>query len=582
MALDRPPAAAAGEDPQAARERAEGLLGEWADSWGRPGDAAGRALETARTIGGALAGASGDRLVHDAVAVIDAAKDRRDSLRLSSLVAGHRAYKRGLFLYRRGAQEGAAEELAAAGEALARADSPFAARAVFYRTACSYRLGSLRQSAVALGSLQRKLVKAPYGALLGHVLWMRGLIHSDQGDPRAAAREYERALPCFQRLGETGNVAAVHGLLSTALQQIGRQRDAWSYRYRALRDAAAQQDPVRRYILYSNAAILALADGELEAALRFQDEAVLQAKEATTPEALVEAYHWRGLLRSRAGLRQGAWHDLGLARQGAERLSDRAARRRAMADISMIEGEMMLAGDARKAVSLLTSSLRFYEEIGHNFLTLWVYRFRARAFLQAGDLERAEEDLQAALSAYERLGAQLSSEDQRLAYLNRTEEAFDEMIAFQAFERRRPEAAFLFADTARTRSLPALAARTQAKGIGSADRTRLLAAEPQPLDLGAIRRELPLRHHPGTVRRPARAAAHVAGPAQGRPLCRPAGLQRRPPTAGRCAAVPPPHRQRSLGEGLFGPVRAARPPLAGRSGARGDARLHSGRICLPP
>lgn len=475
---------------QAARERVEKvLLGEWAEAESRRDGTAGRKLDIARELGAALVTVGGERLAHDAVAAIDAALLDRDTDRLAALVAGHRALQDGLSSYGDGGHAQAVERFAASQEALRRAGSPFAARAAFYLACSEHRLERYDEASAILERLAGEIAGRPYWSLLGHIAWMQGLGRSVRNDRMGAIHEYERSFQRFEQAGEAGNVASVHVLLAEAFDLLGRHRKAWTHQYQALRAARTAGDPLSLYKLYAVAADAALSQGRPRIALYFQDEAVLQAQRLRDPQGLADALFWRGLMSYRAGRREQALQDLRSAREQIGRLPE-TDRRRSEADISLIEGELILASDPEEATRLFTSALEYYEETGHRFKGLMAYQDRFRARRLTGDLDGAEVDFKTSLEAYERIGAELSEEDLRLAFFNKTEEIFDEMISFQA-ERKRLEAAFTFADRARTRVLPGQAARTQAEGLKEADRSQLLTAEPAPMAFAEVRRKLP-------------------------------------------------------------------------------------------
>lgn len=476
--------------PQEAREHGEeDLLADWATSRDRQAVQALQALDTARAIGDALAH-RGETLLRDSVAAIDEAVRAGDEDRLSALARGHRAFRAGRESFRDGEYSQAASELAAARRDLERAASPYAARVRFWEACSVYRLGRAREAFAAFAALAQELAGGSWGALRGHVLWMQGVIRVEASDPAGGLHYYEDALACFLPLGEQGNVNRVRGLLARAYHQIGRHRDGWEWAWKALRGAGALQDPSLRCRAYSTAADLALGEGYLRAALVFQEEAVREADLARSGEVLVDALFWKGLMRSRAGDRAGALEDIRRARRELERIADPAARGRMSADVSMAEGELLLTGHPGQAVGFLSDALAFYENADNNLLSVWVRRLRAQAFRRLGRLDPAEADLRAALAAYESLGAE-KAVGLQLAFFARTEEAFDEMIAFQAFDRGRPEEAFLFADLAHTRVLPSAVVRTRAGGLDPAGRRRLLTAETRPLGLDGIRERLP-------------------------------------------------------------------------------------------
>jgi CHAT domain-containing protein/tetratricopeptide (TPR) repeat protein len=472
--------------PQEVREYAEEeLLADWAGT-ASPDRGS---LDIARAIGEALAG-RGETLLRDSVAAIDAAVRVRDADRLPALVRGHRAFREGLKLFRLGQYGRSAVELASARRDLLSAGSPYAGRARFWEVCSVYRQGRAGEAAAAFATLADELAGRSWGALRGHVFWMQGVIRVEASDPAGGLHHYEAALASFLPLGEQGNVNRVRGLLAAAFHQIGQHRDGWEQAWQALRGAGSLHDPFLRSRAYSTAADLALAEGYLHAALVFQEEAVREAGLAERDEALVDALFWRGLMRSRSGDRAGALADIRRARRELARLSDASALGRMSADVGMAEGELLLAGHPDQAVGLLSGALTVYEKAGNNLLAVWVRRLRAQAFRRLGRLDLAEADLRAALAAYETLGAE-KSVGLQLAFFARTEEAFDEMIAFQAFDRGRPEEAFLFADLAHTRVLPSAAVRTRAGGLDPAGRQRLLTSESRPLGLSGIRDRLP-------------------------------------------------------------------------------------------
>lgn len=472
---------------QGERERAEKLLlGVWAEQ----GSAASGALARSRAIGEALAARSGESLLLDGVAAIDDARRMGDEARLAALAAGHRAFARGLRFYEVGEWGKAVAELAASRAAFETADSSFAALARFYEACCLYLLGRTTEASAAFDRLASELPERRYLALRGHVAWMQGVLKVDRHDPAASLPYYETALASFQRLGEPGYVARVQGLLAGAYRLIGRERDAWEHAFQALRESRRLDKAQGRYLVLATAADTALAEGRLAAALAFQENAVREAGRALPGEARVDALFWRGVMRARAGQTGPAREDLQSARRHLPKVSDPASRRRMSADVGMAEGELFLRDRPDRAVAALSESLKHYEASGNRLLAVWVLRLRAKAFRRLGRLDLAEADLRSALAAYERLGDG-TEVGLQLAFVARTEEAFDEMIAFQALDRRRPDEAFRFVDLGQTRVLPGLAARSRAGSLDAAGRRQLLAAERQPLGLDGVRSRLP-------------------------------------------------------------------------------------------
>ncbi|HEX3127703.1 MAG TPA: CHAT domain-containing protein [Thermoanaerobaculia bacterium] len=477
-----------------AREQAEQvLLPAWAEAWlaGRTADAA-QSLSAARGMGETLAEINGDRMVLDAVAAVDALGKRNDRSGLDALARAHLDYAEGYRLYKNQSAEEGAVRLAAAKEAFRRARSPFEGKADLYLAGCQFHGGRLGETLEALARLRLAWDRRLYPSLLGEAEWMESTALSIRGDMAGAARSYRATLADFERLGELHRVATVEGLLAEILDQLGLRREAWSYRYRALRTAPQVRDPLYRASIYQMMADAALREGYPAIALSFWKEVVHQARLSGNDLLLTDALTWRGLLRSRLGDEDGVESDVARARQSLDRRRDEPSRRRSEAMLDLVEGQLRTDSDPEEAIRLLTEALTRFAELDHQPLSLLAYRARARAHRMAGHQRAAEEDLASALQVYERFGRDIRAEEVRLAFLGITEGAFDELISLQALDLREADRAFDSADRSRTRVLPLHLARVRAQ---KEERQRLLSAEPEPLGLAEVRRRLP----PGTI-----------------------------------------------------------------------------------
>jgi len=474
----------AGRWPESAREYGEeDLLGSWADAaaQGRT-ELAARRLGIARALGDALARINGERLLHDAVATIDAAAG--NPALLQALIQGHRDFHDGRVLYRERKPEAAAK-LTSARDALVKAGSPFAARASFFLACGDYIAHRYDQSLARLASLTRELAGRPYPGLLSHLLEMQALGHAVQGRMMEAIQAYRGALIEFQQLGEEENVASLEVLLGESLALVGDGRGAWEQVYRALRVVPKLRDPGLRSLVFMTAANLAVQDGAFEGALVFQREAVRWGLREG-PLRAVETLTWLGRIQGRLGQREQALATLREAGRRAGSLDPESRQRKEM-DLAMMEGGLIWRDSPARAVALLSPALATYVAEKNQIFSLETLLARARAYEQLGDDAQAEADLDGALGVYDHLGQNLQGEDLQLSFLAETDDAFAEMVSFQA--KRNPDLAFAYADRARTRVLPGSASKLWTGD--SAGTSRLLTAEPQPLALDEIRRRLP-------------------------------------------------------------------------------------------
>jgi CHAT domain-containing protein len=194
------------------------------------------------------------------------------------------------------------------------------------------------------------------------------------------------------------------------------------------------------------------------------------------------------LTYAQAGQGALALEELRRASRWIERSDDPATVKRAQADIALYRGMVLSETEPSRAVDLLSEAIGVYRQTGHHLQSLIAYRARAHAYRALHDLENAEGDLLLGLEANDQLGRGIFSEEAKLVFLNQVTRLSDEMIAFQAEDRKRFDQAFTYADRARTREIGAASVHLR---LEPSDRQELLAAEPDPVRLDEVRAALP-------------------------------------------------------------------------------------------
>jgi CHAT domain-containing protein/tetratricopeptide (TPR) repeat protein len=474
---------------QEAREYAErDVLPRWGEAvlTARGADAA-RQLTIARGIGASLAMDQGDHLIQDAVGVIDKACRRSDVAALRLLAAGHVAFRDGYALYHRLDNARAVARLAAASEALGQAGSPFCLLADFFRACALQNAGQNVAVIEALDRLGAALAGRLYPSLRAHVAWMKGLTRSVAGDPVSAMAAYESALELFQRAQENENIGVVQALLGGSLEFLGRFREAWRHCYRALATLDSFQNPRHRFTVSVQAADFNWRLGEPGVALAFYDDVVQFALDSA-PAMLADARLWRALVLDRASEATRARSELLTAERSIARNRDDSSRRRNQADLALVEGDVLAESEPGRAVRLLSDALGVYFEDNLQIYAVLAHRARARAYRALHDPTHAEMDLLAALDIYQRPERSLASKDAIPAFLGRFSDLIDEIISFEAFDRRRGDLAFEYADRARSQVLPAFAVEAS---LPLREQRHLQAAEQKPSSLPRILAQLP-------------------------------------------------------------------------------------------
>ncbi|HEV2851556.1 MAG TPA: CHAT domain-containing protein [Thermoanaerobaculia bacterium] len=469
---------------QSAREYAElTLFGEWAKAVaaGSQEDASDK-LRILKAVGEALAQTSGERLVQNSVAVIE--ETANEPSRWQDLVQGTRDFQDGYDQHKGGMR--AVEKLSAAQDELVRANSPLAFRAAFFLASNDYKFQKYQSAIDQARELGRAIDEMPYGALRGQVHWVKGVAEATLGRMREAIEDYKKSIDAFQGLGESENTLNIQCRLGEVLMAGGRSNEGWRFIYWALRGTPKIRNNDQLAMVFKFAGDAALQNGMDEAALVFQQERV-RLSHSINFLALVEALNSLARIQYHLGESEEAQKSLRKAESLIEKL-DTKQRSRQKADIEMTRGLMMVTEDPARAAGLLSSALSFYEKEENAVFSLWTHLARGRAYRQAGDDARAEQDFKAALKYYDQMGENLDEEELRLALLEETDTLFDEMIDLQA-DRRDSLLAFAYADRARTRVLPGSASKLWTDDPG--EKSRLLAAEPEPLAASEIQKRLP-------------------------------------------------------------------------------------------
>jgi CHAT domain-containing protein/tetratricopeptide (TPR) repeat protein len=441
--------------PQAARLYAEEhLLRKWADTFLDRTDEAGRALSLARGIGKALAARNGDRMLQDSVAAIDRAlAGGANSVRLHTLREGHQEFGRGLdeFVQHHGRTAGPHFEKART--ALKQAGSPFEAWAGFYVGASLYFVYQYDQGLGVLNPLLAGLPESRYGSLVARIHWAIGLAHSVRSSVAVAQDHYQKSLALFEALGEPENEAYLRYLLSENLGDLGRQEEAWQERYKALAARAVIFNLSRLHNILFNFADASLRAGQPGIGLYFQNSMVDLALRGKNPWEVSEALLQRCRVLSQLGRTKGVMADLAGAREWARQIDSKDLRERVEADALLTEADLVGLASPTDAVASLTRTLQVYIEKEYYPLRIQIHRQRARAYKALGNIDAAEDDLDAAIQEIEREREGLPAGELRETYLDQARAAYDEMIRFQFVERGDPLKALDYSEHARARAL---------------------------------------------------------------------------------------------------------------------------------
>jgi CHAT domain-containing protein len=434
--------------PWAARDFVTGeLLPQWAAdrTAGRTADAARRWTLLAR-IGAALARPGDDLLIPETLQDVAAAGAARANRLATALIA----YQTGLRALSENRTRDAAEAFSAAAAGLEGAGSPFSGWATLQHAIALYFL-DFGAAFAELTKLAARVPAARYPVLAGRVQRMLGLICIDQANPAAALTYYENALAACARGHDPEYVASLHSFIAESRAFIGDTRLAWQHRQSALTAAAALPDSRRLQTLLNEVAEAALHAGAPQAARLIHAESLAVARRSHNPLSLFDALLRRIPIDRELHDSAGLEADRNEAAAQARLITDIDLRRQVECELQAAYARAQPPGAA--AAAAYAKAVQLFAGIGKRLPLMSLLAEQARASAASGDLAGAATALQAGLAEAENQRAALATPDQRRSFFDKARSHFDTAVAFSALRRKDPDAAFLYAELGRSRTL---------------------------------------------------------------------------------------------------------------------------------
>lgn len=362
------------------------ILGRWGDAALRGSADAATLLDGARVVATALRAKSGESLLADAIAAIDASRDR------TSLARAHAGYRAARLAYRDGKLDEAERLLRAAAQSFG--TSPMRDLATAYAAAVVFDQNRIDEAAAMLEPIVAQCGDA-HIALCAQASLLRGRCDLYTGAQSDALRHFRTAGDAYRRTGEPSNLAEAEQFLGETYSNTGDAHKAWQHRLGALRILGNGAHAPRLL-----AALAANARGELRMNRPAAAEALLQleiaeAQRIGDPLLVGDAYKRRAMLHAQQGDVDASLANVREARGFAARGQESGFRTRLEAECALVEGTALRTRDAARSVALLTSSIDFAREAGDRRLLPEALYERARTHRAAGRLDDAWRDLAA-------------------------------------------------------------------------------------------------------------------------------------------------------------------------------------------
>jgi len=433
--------------PQQSRSWAEG---EYLARWGSLAESnvaeADRWLQVARCTGNALKTATGERLLADAVAAIDAAPPNTPTMR--ALATGHVHYRAARIAYKNRDLTQATEFFRRARADFAAGQSPMELVVGYYMGNVEYDRNEMRESLAILDAVAAHTPPG-YLSLRAQIDWERSLVIGNLGGVQPALDAARRSMIAFNKLGERANAAQIGISTASLLSNLGRPADGWSTRLDLFRKISRLGDPgLLEKALGSAAADEVFAGNWGAAAALYREMSELPRVSALWR---ADALLWSAFARQRAGSRSSASDTLADARAAAISIANKDLRAATLDDVRFAEASLLREKDPRRAAALLdeTIAYRRHGSVGARLIEAYVERARARRSM--GNETSAINDLDVAIEMLDKEPVSIEF-DMRNNFFGAGSGAFDEAIELSA-SRSDVARAFELAERAQARVL---------------------------------------------------------------------------------------------------------------------------------
>jgi CHAT domain-containing protein/tetratricopeptide (TPR) repeat protein len=407
----------------------EDLLSDWAVNAlsGRAEDAS-RCLGMARKLGEALASATREQMLRDAVGVIDQEASRNsNSGKFKLLLKGHSQFRVGLNFYYGRNSDRAIAAFKQSVDSLRKAGSPFQYWASFFLVLCEYYASGNYSVEASLKLLREELAKTPYQSLVGRIDWMLGLVAYERGDLGIAIVNLNSAREIFEKAGESENRAAIYNILANCLSQLGEQQSAWGMRSLALAHIESLRSAQRLHNIYGQTAAALANVGYVRVGLAFQNEVIDVVDNGADPLLKSIGHLQRANILSGMGQFRHAVEDLGIARLNLRNVPSKSQQTGVETDIILAESKAWI-NKPEKSVRLLSDAIEEYSRTNYRFRLVDLYYQRASLY-QDSCGTAAESDRDAALNELARQAKSTVSSMQRGLLMETGRAIYDDQIS---------------------------------------------------------------------------------------------------------------------------------------------------------
>lgn len=363
-----------------------------------------------------------------------------------------------------------------------------------YRMALCY----LRKPDVEKGlSILRRLAQicedAKYKCLLARVYNALADAHDSLSEYSKAIDYCNQSLEISKQIEDTSGQARGSIQMAILYQNIGDHRKSLNYVQRSFDLAKAKAlDATQIWVIYDVAAEVFTSMNLYHAALGYQREAMIVAREMGIPLNLSRCYSHLGLIYGRLNNPEEAIKNVQAAFEIGEGLSDESVGKDMMASAALRLGHLYRRiGDFARANSLYDKNLELYDELRVQAESYEAHKGKLYCYLAQGEDASAEIELQITLHLIEEYRSKIIEDSNRNEFFDNEQDVYDLAIDFAYSKKADPVAAFDYSEASRARSLLDLDNPASEVIIQRDGPNLRLPFVSQPLKLAEIQKRLP-------------------------------------------------------------------------------------------
>jgi CHAT domain-containing protein len=428
------------------------VLPLWAEAQlnGRKADAR-ASLRRARLVADALADATTDPMMRDAVAQFEASADLPQT---ANLFAGaYRRFAEAKQLFDQNRLESSRPLLEEAAARLRAVQCPLWAEARQNIGTAWFREGQYDRAVPVLREVASFAERRGYAQIFARTRRLFGMIWELRSDLAASENEFRSSLALFTQGRDEENVAFVHNLLAENYRLLGQTRESWQQHDQALALLEKVSDIRVSNPILTSTATTCLTDELPGTALVFLDAILDEAIQSHDAPSIVSAYLRRARILYRLGAFERAIDDLNHSREPLAAILDPSIARANETEVLVAEGELLQKTSPLQAIKALTVAMTWFEKSASASRLVNLYLARGRAYEQLANYDAAEADYRQGIAIFEREHGRLPQERFRTSHYDAQWDLFVQMMTFQVARRGRPDLALSFAERARARTL---------------------------------------------------------------------------------------------------------------------------------